>query len=165
MKLPEEREAFTHPPDSLVGVRAFHRQRGATIRDQRKEPWARVPKYRCGLIEEAFRLGDFAKCQGHLGHPVQRIPDPPRDRQRSETLNTASKVRARGGQGANGMFNVSDLMISLPKWAQPPVRYQICAVRRPCADTGGAAGFIKAVTGKAGRASLKARGFWLPPRK
>ena len=26
-------------------------------------------------------------------------------------------------------------MISLPKWAQPPVRYQICAVRRPGADT------------------------------
>ena len=35
-------------------------------------------------------------------------------------------------------------MISLPKWAQPPVRYQICAVRRPGADTGGAAAFIKA---------------------
>ena len=28
-------------------------------------------------------------------------------------MNTASKVRARGGQVANGMFNVSDLMISL----------------------------------------------------
>ena len=40
-------------------------------------------------------------------------------------------------------------MISLPKWAQPPVRYQICTVRRPGADTGGAAAFIKEVTGKA----------------
>ena len=55
-------------------------------------------------------------------------------------------------------------MISLPKWAQPPVRYQICAVRRPGADTGGAAAFIKAVTGKAGRRALKANGFGLPPR-
>ena len=34
-------------------------------------------------------------------------------------------------------------MISLPKWAQPPVRYQICAVRRAGADTRGAAAFIK----------------------
>jgi molybdate transport system substrate-binding protein len=55
-------------------------------------------------------------------------------------------------------------MISLPKWAQPPVRYQICTVRRPGADTAGAAAFIKQVTGKAGRGALKAYGFGLPPR-
>lgn len=56
-------------------------------------------------------------------------------------------------------------MISLPKWAQPPVRYQICTVRRPGADTSAAAAFIKAVTGKAGRGALKAYGFGLPPRR
>ena len=56
-------------------------------------------------------------------------------------------------------------MISLPKWAQPPVRYQICTVRRPGADTAGAAAFIKQVTGKAGRGALKAYGFGLPPRE
>jgi molybdate transport system substrate-binding protein len=55
-------------------------------------------------------------------------------------------------------------VISLPKWAQPPVRYQICTVRRPGADTAGAAAFIKQVTGKAGRGALKAYGFGLPPR-
>jgi molybdate transport system substrate-binding protein len=55
-------------------------------------------------------------------------------------------------------------MISLPKWAQPPVRYQICTVRRPGADTAGAAAFVKQVTGKAGRGALKAYGFGLPPR-
>jgi molybdate transport system substrate-binding protein len=54
--------------------------------------------------------------------------------------------------------------ISLPKWAQPPVRYQICAVRRDGADTRGAQAFIKKVTGKAGRSALKAYGFGLPPR-
>ena len=45
-------------------------------------------------------------------------------------------------------------MISLPKWAQPPVRYQICTVRRPGADTNGAAAFIKEVDrqGRARRA-------------
>jgi molybdate transport system substrate-binding protein len=56
-------------------------------------------------------------------------------------------------------------MLSLPRWAQPPVRYQICAVKRAGADTSGAATFIKEVTGKAGRAALKGYGFGLPPRK
>ncbi len=56
-------------------------------------------------------------------------------------------------------------MISLPKWAQPPVRYQICTVKRSGADSAGAAAFINQVTGKAGRGALKADGFGLPPRK
>jgi molybdate transport system substrate-binding protein len=56
-------------------------------------------------------------------------------------------------------------MISLPKWAQPPVRYQICTVKRAGADTAGARAFIAQVTGKAGRGALKAYGFGLPPRK
>jgi molybdate transport system substrate-binding protein len=55
-------------------------------------------------------------------------------------------------------------MISLPKWAQPPVRYQICAVKRAGADAAGAQAFIDKVTGKAGRGALKAYGFGLPPR-
>jgi molybdate transport system substrate-binding protein len=55
-------------------------------------------------------------------------------------------------------------MLSLPKWAQPPVRYQICAVKRAGADTSGAQAFITKVTGKAGRGALKAHGFGLPPR-
>jgi molybdate transport system substrate-binding protein len=55
-------------------------------------------------------------------------------------------------------------MISLPKWAQPPVRYQICAVKRAGADTARAQAFIDKVTGKAGRGALKAYGFGLPPR-
>src|SRR3954452_18188119 len=35
--------------------------------------------------------------------------------------------------------------ISLPKWAQPPVRYQMCAVRRPGADTASANRFMARV--------------------
>jgi molybdate transport system substrate-binding protein len=54
--------------------------------------------------------------------------------------------------------------IGLPKWAQPPVRYQLCAVRRSGADTRGAQAFIRKVTGRAGRAALKGYGFGLPPR-
>jgi molybdate transport system substrate-binding protein len=55
-------------------------------------------------------------------------------------------------------------MIGLPKWAQPPVRYQICTVKRAGVDTAGAKAFIDEVTGRAGRGALKAYGFGLPPR-
>jgi molybdate transport system substrate-binding protein len=55
-------------------------------------------------------------------------------------------------------------MISLPKWAQPPVRYQICTVKRAGVDSAGAKAFIDKVTGNAGRGALKAYGFGVPPR-
>jgi molybdate transport system substrate-binding protein len=55
-------------------------------------------------------------------------------------------------------------MIGLPKWAQPPVRYQICTVRRSGVDTSGAQAFIRQVTSNAGRSALKHYGFGLPPR-
>ena len=54
--------------------------------------------------------------------------------------------------------------ISLPRWAQPPVRYSICTVRRSGADTSGAAAFISRVRSTAGRTALKRFGFGLPPR-
>jgi molybdate transport system substrate-binding protein len=55
-------------------------------------------------------------------------------------------------------------MINLPKWAQPPVRYQICTVKRAGVDTAAAKAFIAKVIGRAGRGALKAYGFGLPPR-
>ena len=55
-------------------------------------------------------------------------------------------------------------MISLPKWAQPPVRYQICTVKRAGVDTAAAKAFIDKVTGRAGRSALKHYGFGVPPR-
>lgn len=54
--------------------------------------------------------------------------------------------------------------IRLPRWAQPPVRYQTCAVRRSGADPKGARKFIARVRGAKGRRVLSARGFGLPPR-
>lgn len=54
--------------------------------------------------------------------------------------------------------------IRLPRWAQPPVRYQMCRVRRPGADTAGARAFIKRVRATRGRKILKRGGFGLPPR-
>jgi molybdate transport system substrate-binding protein len=54
--------------------------------------------------------------------------------------------------------------LRLPKWAQPAVRYQLCAVKRPGANTAEAQAYIKKVVGGAGRAVLKRYGFGLPPR-
>lgn len=54
--------------------------------------------------------------------------------------------------------------IRIPKWAQPAVRYQICAVKRRGADTAAAQAYIKKVVGGAGRRILKRYGFGLPPR-
>jgi molybdate transport system substrate-binding protein len=54
--------------------------------------------------------------------------------------------------------------IKIPKWAQPPVRYQMCAVRRSGADTAGAQAFIRKVTTTAGRRTLRKWDFGVPPR-
>lgn len=54
--------------------------------------------------------------------------------------------------------------IRLPTWAQPPVRYQMCAVRRAGADTAGAEAFIRKVTSSRGRTILKKWAFGLPPK-
>jgi molybdate transport system substrate-binding protein len=54
--------------------------------------------------------------------------------------------------------------LRLPKWAQPAVRYQMCAVRRPGANTAAAQAFIRRVLSGGGRAVLRRFGFGLPPR-
>lgn len=54
--------------------------------------------------------------------------------------------------------------IPLPRYAQPPVRYQMCAVKRGGAETRRATSFIRQVTSRAGRAVLRRYGFGLPPK-
>jgi molybdate transport system substrate-binding protein len=54
--------------------------------------------------------------------------------------------------------------INLPKWAQPPVRYQMCVVRRPGADTAGANRVMQRILASRGRAILKRFGFGITPR-
>ena len=54
-------------------------------------------------------------------------------------------------------------MVKLPRYAQPPVRYQICKVQRSGADSSGAAAFIAKVRSDRGRGLLRAAGFGLPP--
>jgi molybdate transport system substrate-binding protein len=53
--------------------------------------------------------------------------------------------------------------LRLPTYAQPAMRYQVCAVRRPGADTRGAQAFINRLRSSAGRAVLRHYGFGLPP--
>jgi molybdate transport system substrate-binding protein len=54
--------------------------------------------------------------------------------------------------------------INLPKWAQPPVRYQMCVVRRAGADTASANRFMQRVLSSRGQSSLKRFGFGIVPR-
>jgi molybdate transport system substrate-binding protein len=52
--------------------------------------------------------------------------------------------------------------IELPAWAQPPVAYQACAVRRKGANTAAAHALIASLRTAGGRATLRRFGFGLP---
>ena len=52
----------------------------------------------------------------------------------------------------------------VPRWAQPPVRYQGCVVRRDGVDRTGALRLLDAVRSGRGRGLLRRFGFGLPPR-
>jgi molybdate transport system substrate-binding protein len=54
--------------------------------------------------------------------------------------------------------------LSIPGWAQPPVRYQGCVVKRSGADTRGARALLNALRSNRGRRALERFGFGLPPR-
>jgi len=90
--------------------------------------------------------------------------------QESSVANVVSKVAL--GSADAGFAYVTDAKIAndrtdqirLPRYAQPPVRYQICAVKRSGADSSGARGFIAKVRSDRGRGLLKTAGFGLPPK-
>jgi molybdate transport system substrate-binding protein len=52
----------------------------------------------------------------------------------------------------------------LPRWAQPPIRYQGCVVRRDGADAAGARRLLAVLRADRGRRALRRFGFGLPPR-
>ena len=52
----------------------------------------------------------------------------------------------------------------VPRWAQPPVRYEGCVVRRGGGNAGGARSLLKAIRSSRGRGLLRRFGFGLPPR-
>jgi molybdate transport system substrate-binding protein len=86
--------------------------------------------------------------------------------QESSVANVVSKVAL--GSADAGFAYVTDARIAsdkvqairLPRYAQPPVRYQICSVNKSAAATA----FINAVRSDRGRNILKAAGFGLPPK-
>jgi molybdate transport system substrate-binding protein len=90
--------------------------------------------------------------------------------QETNVANITSKVALRSADA--GFVYVTDRRaagdrvrgISLPRWAQPAVRYSICVVERSGADSSGAASYIRRVRSTAGRRVLKSFGFGLPPR-
>lgn len=55
-------------------------------------------------------------------------------------------------------------VIRLPTWAQPPVRYQMCVVRRSGADSAGANRVMREILSSRGRGVLRRSGFGLTPR-
>jgi molybdate transport system substrate-binding protein len=91
--------------------------------------------------------------------------------QETNVANVVSKVAL--GSADAGFVYVTDGKIAsdkvqairLPRYAQPPVRYQICAVTRSGADFAGATSFIAKVRSSRGRSLLKHAGFGLPPKK
>jgi len=90
--------------------------------------------------------------------------------QETNVANITSKVAL--GSADAGFAYVTDgrsasdrvTMLRLPKWAQPPVRYQMCVVQRDGADTAGARRYIREVRSNRGRAVLRSAGFGVPPR-
>lgn len=54
--------------------------------------------------------------------------------------------------------------LSVPQYAQPPVRYQGCVVKRPGADTAGAQALLDELRSSRSRGLLKRFGFGLPPK-
>ncbi|HEV7754111.1 MAG TPA: molybdate ABC transporter substrate-binding protein [Baekduia sp.] len=90
--------------------------------------------------------------------------------QEKDVASVSAKV-ALGSADAGFVYHTDALAtrgrtreIRVPKWAQPAVRYQLCAVKRDGADTSAAQAFIRKVTSTAGRRVLARSGFGLPPR-
>jgi molybdate transport system substrate-binding protein len=90
--------------------------------------------------------------------------------QEKDVASVLSKV-ALGSADAGFVYHTDALVtrgrtreIRVPKWAQPAVRYQLCAVKRSGADTRGAQAFIRKVVATSGRRVLARHGFGLPPR-
>ncbi len=76
------------------------------------------------------------------------------------------------GSAAAGFVYVTDGKIAsdrvkairLPTWAQPPIRYEFCIVRRSGGDGAGAQAFVNKVRSPRGRRLLHDAGFGLPGR-
>ncbi|MEA2156370.1 MAG: molybdate transport system substrate-binding protein [Solirubrobacteraceae bacterium] len=140
-----------------------------------------VPKGNPGNVRSVFalRAGGHNLAVGAKGVPIgdytrsllrrlglSRILDSNTVSQESSVANVVSKVAL--GSADAGFAYVTDGRIAsdkvqairLPRYAQPPVRYQMCAVKPGAA----ASAFMNRVRSDRGRALLRAAGFGLPPK-
>jgi molybdate transport system substrate-binding protein len=144
-----------------------------------------VPEGNPGAIRSVYTLrsGGRRLAIGNSGVPVgdytrrllrrMRLSSILRDNTVSQESNVNGIVAKVANRSADaGFAYVTDARIAsdridvlkLPRWAQPPVRYQVCVVKRAGADTTGAERFITRLRGGEGRSVLKRFGFGLPPR-
>jgi molybdate transport system substrate-binding protein len=101
---------------------------------------------------------------------LSRVLETNRVSQQSNVGQVLSQV-AFGGADA-GFVYVTDARtqadrvdaLFVPRWAQPPVRYQGCVVRRDGADRRGAQALLDELRGSRARGLLRRFGFGLPPR-
>jgi len=144
-----------------------------------------VPKANPGNIHSVFdlRAGNRKLAIGTPGVPIgaytrtllrrlglSKVLDSNTVSKEANVAGIVSKVAL--GSADAGFAYVTDgriasdrvLAISLPRYSQPPVRYQICSVQRPGGDAAGAAAFINEVRSDRGRGLLQAAGFGLPPK-
>ncbi|HMJ37185.1 MAG TPA: molybdate ABC transporter substrate-binding protein [Baekduia sp.] len=144
-----------------------------------------IPKDNPGSIRSAYTLRDGGKrlAIGTAGVPIgnytrlllrrmrlSSILDSNIVSQETDVASITAKV-ALGSADAGFVYHTDALAsrgrtseLRLPKWAQPAVRYKLCAVVRTGADTSGAQAFIRKVSSNAGRSALRHYGFGLPPR-
>ena len=144
-----------------------------------------VPKANPGAIRSVYTLkkGGLRLAVGNRGVPIgsytrtllrrlglSNVLSTNTVSQESNVAGIVSKVAL--GSADAGFVYVTDgriasdkvTAIRLPRYAQPPVRYQICSVKRGGADSSGAASHIAKVRSDRGRGLLKAAGFGLPPK-
>ncbi|MBA3746869.1 MAG: molybdate ABC transporter substrate-binding protein [Solirubrobacterales bacterium] len=144
-----------------------------------------VPKANPAAIKSVYTLrkGGLRLAVGNMGVPIggytrallrrlglSRVLASNTVSQESSVAGIVSKV-ALGSADAGFAYATDGKIASdrvttirLPRDAQPPVRYLMCAVKRSGAHTSGAAAFIAKVRSDRGRGLLRAAGFGLPPK-
>ena len=142
------------PKDNPAGIRSVH-------------DLDRGPRKRLAMASAATPIGSYTRTLlARLGLSDVLVRNTV-----STEPNVAGIVGKVGlGSADAGLVYVTDhraardrlTAIPLPSAAQPPVRYELCAVRRPGADGRAAARFVRQVLSPGGRQALRAAGFGLP---
>jgi molybdate transport system substrate-binding protein len=143
-----------------------------------------VPKGNPKGLKSVYRLrpGGFRLAVGNSGVPVGSYTRTLLRRLGLSSVLTKNTVsdesnvagittKVANGSADAGFAYVTDARIAsgqvdairLPRYAQPPVRYQICRVVRSGVDGRGADAFIARVRSSRGRSLLRGAGFGLPP--